>query len=382
MQGRLLFIGIQLLLLLVSGTKMACAATDKTKNSTDRNTQPTSALTWDKTAAAKYLDSREVWWQAWPPAHKDHETLCISCHTNVPYALARPGLRQMLGEQKLSDPERVMLDSIIKRVNLGTEAEPFYNDAIHGPGKTQESRDAESVFNALILSRYDAQQGHLQDVTRKAFENMWSLQEKTGTRGGAWIWQNFHFSPWEADESEYFGTTMAAVAVGIAPDDYRDDPKVRDNLTLLRSYLRRQAPTQPLVNRILLLWASTQLSGLMTTPERDALAEEIFRKQQPDGGWSLSTLGTWKRHDNSAFDSRSDGYATGLTVLALEESGLGTSPEVKRGIGWLLANQDKTDGLWPAYSLNVRRDPTSGVGRFMSDAATAFSVLALENNKP
>ncbi|WP_158749819.1 hypothetical protein [Acidobacterium sp. S8] len=382
MRGRLFFVGIQILLLLASGTKTACAATDKTKDSADRKIQTTGETTWDKAAAAKYLDSREIWWQAWPPAHKDHETLCISCHTNVPYALARPGLRQTLGEQKLSDPEQVMLASVIKRVNLGNRAEPFYNDAVHGPGKTQESRDAESVFNALILSRYDAQRGHLQDVTLKAFENMWSFQEKTGTRAGAWIWQNFHFSPWEADESEYFGATMAAVAVGIAPDDYRDDPKVRDNLALLRSYLRSQARTQPLVNRILLLWASTQLPGLMTTPERDVLAGEVFRKQQPDGGWSLSTLGTWKRHDNSAFDPRSDGYATGLTVLALEESGMGTSPEVKRGIGWLLANQDKTDGLWPAYSLNVRRDPTSGVGRFMSDAATAFSVLALENNKP
>jgi len=359
------------------------AASNRPKGSVDLKTETANGqLIWDKTAAAKYLDNREVWWQGWPPAQKDHETVCISCHTNVPYALARPALRDPLGEQKPSEPERVMLDSIIRRVNLGDQAEPFYSDVKNGPGKSREARDTEYVFNALILARYDAQQGHLQGVTRKAFENMWALQEQTGAKAGAWIWQNFHFSPWEGDESEYFGATMAALAVGIAPDDYRNDPEIQGNLTLLRGYLRREAPQQPLVNRILLLWASTRLPGLMTDPERAALKMQIYSKQQADGGWSLTTLGTWKRHDDTPFDSRSDGYATGLTVLALESSGLGkNSPELKRGVDWLVANQNKTDGQWSAYSLNTQRDPSSDIGRFMSDAATAFSVLALENNR-
>src|ERR1700722_1380620 len=134
---------------------------------------------WDKAAAAKFLDEREVWWQAWPHAQKDHDTVCVSCHTQVPYALARPALRSQLGEHAISDPERVMLDSIIKRVNLGSEAETFYSDAVHGPGKTKEARNAEEVNNALILSSYDAQTGHLQPVTRKAFEAMWATQEQT-----------------------------------------------------------------------------------------------------------------------------------------------------------------------------------------------------------
>jgi hypothetical protein len=372
-------IGIQALALLLSIGQMTFAETNAPKDSAGAEIPATGKTTWDKAAAAKYLDSREVWWQAWPPAQKDHETVCVSCHTNVPYALARPLLRETLGEQKPTEPERVMLDSIIKRVNLGEQAEPFYNDAKHGPGKSREARNTEGVFNALILSRYDAQ-GHLQEVTRKAFERMWASQEQTGPKAGAWIWQNFHFSPWEADESEYYGATMAAIAVGSAPDNYRDDPKIQGNLALLREYLRGQAATQPLINRILLLWASTRLPGLMTDPERAALKAEIYSKQQPDGGWNLTSLGTWKRHDHSPFDSRSDGYATGLTVLALEESGMGrNSPEVKRGVDWLLANQSKTDGLWPASSLNLHRDPASDAGLFMTDAATAFSVLALEN---
>lgn len=379
MRYRSVMIGIPALALLVG--QITCAATNPPKDSNGTKIPGPTTATWDKVAAAKYLDSREVWWQTWPPAQKDHETVCISCHTNIPYALARPLLHNALGEQKLSEPERVMLDSIIKRVNLGDEAEPFYNDAKHGPGKSKEARNTESVFNALILSRYDAQAGHLQEVTRKAFERMWVAQEQTGPKAGAWIWQNFHFSPWEANESEYYGATMAAIAVGNAPDNYRDDPKIQGNLELLRGYLRREAPEQPLINRIFLLWASTHLSGLMTDAERAQVTREILQQQREDGGWSLTTLGTWTRHDKSPFDSRSDGFATGISVFALEESGAGRgSTAVKRGVDWLLASQNKSDGFWPAYSLNVQRDPASDVGRFMSDAATGFSVLALENS--
>jgi hypothetical protein len=224
--------------------------------------------------------------------------------------------------------------------------------------------------------------------SRKAFDAMWALQEQTGDKAGAWIWQNFHFSPWEAPESEYYGAAMAAIATGIAPEHYRDDPRIQPNLTLLRGYLRREAPNQPLINRIALLWASAKLPGLMTKPERTALATEIATKQHSDGGWSLTDLGlnqqrqsTWKRHDDSPFDLRSDGYATGITVLALEENGLGRTLAARKGLAWILANQNQTDGRWTAWSVNVKRDPNSDIDKFMSDAATGFSVLALENSR-
>ena len=74
----------------------------------------------------------------------------------------------------------------------------------------------------------------------------------------------------------------------------------------------------------------------------------------------------------------SDGYATGLVIYALQQAGTSRNDtRVNRGLSWLAQNQDKTEGLWVASSLNKRRDPLSNIGRFMSDAATSFAALAL-----
>ena len=38
----------------------------------------------------------------------------------------------------------------------------------------------------------------------------------------------------------------------------------------------------------------------------------------------------------------------------------------------------RATGAWTAWSLNKDRDPKSDPGPFMSDAATAYAVMALE----
>ena len=343
---------------------------------------------WSAEAAARYLDQREVWWQSWDRTQKDRATLCISCHTQAPYALARPVLRGALGEKDQTPEEKKMLASITKRVQLWSGVQPFYSDLISGPGKEVESRNAEAVLNAIILSGYEQGADHLSPLALLAFDHAWALQTQTGPEAGGWVWQDFSYSPWEAKESAYHWAALMALAVGQAPGGYAKDPKIASSLALLTGYLRSHFASQNLVNRTTLLWASSSLPGLMTGPERAALISALKHAQQPDGGWNLAELGGYSRLDLTAEDARSDGYATGLVVLALERSPE-RSPErsdaegaIKKGLAWLRANQNLQKGAWPAWSVNKSRDPNSEIGQFMSDAATGYAVLALATARP
>ena len=359
------------------------AAGNSSEDVAARSNKPEAKIanSWDPKAAAAYLDRRQTWWMEWPRAQRDHETFCVSCHTAVPYALSRSALRTALDEQAPSPNEQRLLDNVTKRVRLWKEVEPFYKDADRGRYKSVESRGTESVLNALILSSRDAQSGQLSNDTRTAFENMWAEQQIATEKKGAWLWLRFRNEPWEADDSDYFGATLAAVAVGIAPGNYRAAPEVQTSLRSLRQYLNREFAMQTTINRVVLLWAAAKLPGLLEPDREKAIIGELLEKQRTDGGWSLSSLsGDWKRADGTPQETRSDGYATGLITFVLQRAGM--SPEnakLNRGLAWLTANQDKAEGFWPAYSLNKNKEHhiSPDTALFLNDAATSYAVLSL-----
>jgi squalene-hopene/tetraprenyl-beta-curcumene cyclase len=369
-------------LLLAAGFLVACSHQRKAATGT-----------WNPKAAAAYLDAREVTWMGWPGAARDHDTFCVSCHTVVPYALSRPALRLTLAEQGESSDEREILDNVAKRVRLWKEIGPYYTDGTYHDAKTSESRGTEAVLNALILASNDARTGKLSDITRSAFANMWASQLTDGDAKGAWSWLSFDMEPWEANDSQYYGAAVAALAVGIAPENYRSSPEIQDELELLSNYLNRKYASQSAINQVVLLWASSKVHGLVDSRRQESIIQEIISAQQSDGGWQLSYLAWpsgWSmdsvirrrlRSDWTRQDSESDGYATALVTFVLQEAGRSAQDTtVQRGLAWLASNQNATDGSWPSVSLTRRRSPSSNVGQFMKDAATAYAVLALTKN--
>jgi len=331
---------------------------------------------WDAAAAARYLDARESWWQGWDRAKRDHGTRCVSCHTQATYAFARPALRTSIGAPAITKEETAMLADVRKRVQAWNQMLPFYSDEVYGKGKEIESRNAEAVLNAIILSNYDVDAGEQSEVTMQAFRHAWELQIATGPDAGAWVWQNFDYAPWESKESQYHWAALMAVQAAREPGSYTGQQDVLEPLKSLRGYLKTHYEAQPLLNKIAALWASGVFSGILSPEQKESLLRRVYSLQRADGGWS--------RRDGTPLETRSDGYATALIALVLEEAVAGSphppalaAARIERALAWLRANQNPETGAWPAWSLNKNRDPESGTGKFMSDAATAYASLAL-----
>ena len=221
----------------------------------------------------------------------------------------------------------------------------------------------------------------MSDDLRLAFSNMWGLQMRREPLAGAWAWLEFGLEPWEGPRSPYFGASLAAIAIGTAPGDYAATPAIQEQLALLREYLRKGADTESLFNRLMILWASSELPGILERPQHGAIVDAALAAQGADGGWSLGALAPWQRIDESVLPDGSDGYATALAVLVLQKAGgPSTAASVHSGRAWLIAHQDPATGAVPASSINRNHDPTREQANFMTDAATALASLALSRN--
>jgi squalene-hopene/tetraprenyl-beta-curcumene cyclase len=290
--------------------------------------------------AAEYLDGVGVNWT--------RDKKCITCHTNMPYMLARPLLAGDAGWKEV-------------RAFLEQDVESWSNG-----GKPRG--DAYVVVTAIALAFHDRQSGRgLHPATRAALDRMWTIQKPTGE----WNWIKCNWPPLEHDD--YYGATLAALAVGVAPGDYAKTDAAKAGIEKLRAYFKK-TPAPDLHHKAMLLWASTKLDGLLIADEQQKAVAELKAKQRPDGSWALPSLGAYKRHDGTDNDPAGpgDGYATGLVVYVLRQAGVAASdPAVAGGVAWLKANQ-RESGRWYTRSLNNDK------AHYITHAGTAFAVLALD----
>jgi squalene-hopene/tetraprenyl-beta-curcumene cyclase len=250
-----------------------------------------------------------------------------------------------------------------------TEIRKFFEGRASNWDTAKPRWDTEVVATAVTLAMHDAQTtGKLNPITRSALDRMWTLQQENG----AWDWLKCDWPPLESDD--YYGAVFAALGVGLAPDGYAETPAARAGMEKVRRYLK-QTPTPSLHHSLMLLWASLQTPGLMTEDDRDATIKELLARQRPNGGWSLASLGDWKRRDgllNDPVVAPSDGYATGLVVYVLRQAGLPSEHEaIRRGVAWLKSSQ-RESGRW--FTRSVNNDKY----HFIANAGSAYAVMALK----
>jgi hypothetical protein len=236
---------------------------------------------------------------------------------------------------------------------------------------------AQAILSALVLAMDDAQRGRMSPEGEVALQRMWSLQVRSGDDKGTWLWSDFDLDPWETKDSAYFGAALGALASGIAPEGYQARPEIRANMAELETYLRDGLKTTPLHNRLFALWASSKVHGLLTEPDKQAILEEVWKKQESDGGWTLESLGQFKKREAAPPTTGSNSYATAVVAFTVGQAGLGNSEGYARGLAWLKSHQDTQSGRWLADSMNHKHDPGSMTSMFMSDAATGYATAAL-----
>jgi hypothetical protein len=330
---------------------------------------------WNARLAEQYMDSRQKEWDVWPIAIHSG-VACVSCHTGLTYLLARPALRQALGEK--NGPtlyESVLVDSMRATV-IRTDAKDLF-DGLKGP-IVDQVYGAQVVLAALVLAMDDASRGKLSPEGEKAFERMWSIQLKDGADKGAWNWSDFDLDPWETKDSAYYGAALAALATGLAPAGYQARPEIRANVAALTAYLRAGEKSQSVHNKLFLLWASSKLQDLLPGTDRQAILDELWRKQEADGGWTIQSAGQWKKRDAAVPAVGSNSYITALAAFTTQQAGVPPSQAgLSKALAWLRAHQDTQKGYWTADSMNHKHQAGTMPEKFMSDAATGYATAAL-----
>ncbi len=289
--------------------------------------------------AVAFLDSVALTWQ------KNRK--CFTCHTNYAYLYARPLVSQdNAAHQSVRD---------------------FARQLVTTRWETDRPRwDAEVIATSAALVFNDrATSGVLSPEARTALDRMWTIQREDG----GFSWLNCDWPPMESDD--HYGVTLAALAVGMASEEYEQTAQIQAGIAGLKRYLAEN-PGPTLHQRAMVLWAAQHLGGLLTEEQQATIVAELRSLQKDDGGWGLATLGNWEREDGSPQDvDSSDGYGTGFVVFVLREAGVPADDlAITRGIGWLKTHQ-RQSGRWFTRSLHADSM------HYITHAGTAFAVMAI-----
>ena len=133
--------------------------------------------------------------------------------------------------------------------------------------KKKQSRGTEAVLNALValarrpLSRPSATECRHEEGTFDPLGHADQAGTSTRARGNGSI---SGWNPGKSTSARYLGATVAAIAIGAAPENGRDGTEgaAPEQLDSLRTYLREHYATQNLHNRAWMLWAASEMDGL------------------------------------------------------------------------------------------------------------------------
>lgn len=297
------------------------------------------AKSYSLVKATEFLDAASLTWQK--------ERKCFTCHTNYAYLYARP---QIDAEVATHQTVRKFAEELVEK--RWVEKGPRW--------------DAEVIATAAALAFNDAAtSGKLHPLTRQALDKMWTLQRADG----GWTWLKCGWPPMESDDD--YGVGLAAVAVAVAPEDYRQTPAAQVGIAKMKAYLAKNPP--PTVHHsAMLLWASSNGADFLSAEQQTAVKDKLLALQHEDGGWSLSSMGDWKRDDGSEQSQNSDGYGTGFTIYVLRQAGVpADDARLQRGLTWLKQNQ-RESGRW--FTRSLKKDGH----HFITHAGTAFAVMAIQ----
>lgn len=298
----------------------------------------------DEKQATSFLDETSLKWAA--------KNGCGTCHTNIPYLMARPLIsRDDEAMKTMATVKKAMVESY--RKNSRAPLRAFH---------AAPAAAAAAVNDGLTT-------GKISDETRELFDATWDLQSESGN----WEYPLQDMLPFVERERRYVAY-LVALGVGYLPKDYLETPKAREGVRKLFSFVKKNMPDKP-HDKAVILWTSEKTSGLLSSNEKKNYKELLLSLQRPDGGWTLSTLGKWPRHDGpfDRADDPSDGYATGLVATALCSSGFDRrDPQIARALQWLKENQ-RVSGRW--FTRSTYSDQFKG---YVSNMATAYAMMAFK----